>query len=152
MARYDAIGSFASQVHVVQPLRLLVPCEVAVGDRPASPAGTVISNVYAALSVGWSLTGNQVAATCGSPTTSAPSSVWMKPDSADSIAWLGDAVVRTTTVKRLRPRMPVRGVIDQLAAGAASTSAGRPSTSMERTVQPDEVEVEPRTGSAWPAR
>ncbi len=36
-------------------------------------------NLYDAASVGWSLTGYQLAATCGWPITSAPSSVCTKP-------------------------------------------------------------------------
>jgi hypothetical protein len=39
----------------------------------------VTTKVNAALSVGWSLRGNQLADPSGSLTTSAPSSVWMKP-------------------------------------------------------------------------
>jgi len=47
----------------------------------SSPAGTVTTNVKLALSVGWSLSGNQLAATSGSPATTAPSSVCMNPAS-----------------------------------------------------------------------
>ncbi len=43
------------------------------------PFGTVTRKVYDALSVGWSFTGNQLAATCGWPAMSNPSSVAMKP-------------------------------------------------------------------------
>jgi hypothetical protein len=44
-----------------------------------SPAGTVTTKVKAALSVGWSLRGNQLAEPSGSLTTTAPSSVWIQP-------------------------------------------------------------------------
>jgi hypothetical protein len=50
------------------------PLEIA-----SSPAGTVTTNVKLALSVGWSLSGNQLADPSGSLTTTAPSSVWMNP-------------------------------------------------------------------------
>jgi hypothetical protein len=43
------------------------------------PAGTVTTKVKAALSVGWSLRGNQLADPSGSLTTTAPSSVWIQP-------------------------------------------------------------------------
>jgi hypothetical protein len=43
------------------------------------PAGMVTTKVNAALLVGWWLRGNQLADPSGSLTTSAPSSVWMKP-------------------------------------------------------------------------
>ena len=39
----------------------------------------MIAVVYVALSRGWSLTGNHVAATCGCPATTAPSGVWNQP-------------------------------------------------------------------------
>ena len=78
VARYAAIGSGASQLHVVSP---------SAGDDPSSspfatatsPSGTVMSNEYVALSVGWSLTGNHVAEPSGSLTTIAPSRVVTQP-------------------------------------------------------------------------
>lgn len=79
VARYDAIGSTACQVQVLQPPAVRRP-----RGRPlataSNPSGTVIRNVYEALSLGWSLTGNHVAATAGSPATRAQSSVWMNPE------------------------------------------------------------------------
>jgi hypothetical protein len=51
-----------------------------------SPSGTVISNVYVALSVGWSFTGNHVADPSGSLTTIAPSRVVTQPYSAPSMS------------------------------------------------------------------
>ena len=52
------------------------------------PFGTVMWNRYEALSLGWSLTGNQLAATCGSPTTTAPSSVWNQPFAPSAGSWI----------------------------------------------------------------
>jgi len=78
VARYGAIGSGASQTQVVlwpwvrRPTRR--PLEIA-----SSPAGTVTTKVKDALSVGWSLRGNQLAEPSGSLTTTAPSSVWIQP-------------------------------------------------------------------------
>ena len=43
------------------------------------PRGTVIEMSKLALSVGWSLLGNQVGEPCGSPTTKAPSLVRTQP-------------------------------------------------------------------------
>ena len=78
MARYGAIGSGAFQIQVVQ-----LSCVRRPTSRPlaiaTSPAGTVTTKVNAALSVGWSLTGNQLAEPSGSPATTAPSSVWIQP-------------------------------------------------------------------------
>ena len=77
MIGYGAIGSGASQTQVVprpwvrRPTRR--PLEIA-----SSPAGTVTTKVKA-LSVGWSLRGNQLAEPSGSLTTTAPSSVWIQP-------------------------------------------------------------------------
>jgi hypothetical protein len=48
-------------------------------ESTSSPAGTVTTKVKVALSVGWSLSGNQLAEPSGSLTTSAPSSVWIQP-------------------------------------------------------------------------
>ena len=36
-------------------------------EMASRPSGTVMAIVYDALSIGWSLTGNQVSATCGWP-------------------------------------------------------------------------------------
>ena len=78
VVRYDAIGSRASHVHTVQRPRLFTPSSSPLAIA-CSPRGTAIRNVYDALSSGWSLTGYQLAATCGWPATSVPSSVWMNP-------------------------------------------------------------------------
>ncbi len=51
-----------------------VPFEIA-----CVPCGTVIEISKVALSVGWSLHGNQVGEPCGSPTTNAPSLVRTQP-------------------------------------------------------------------------
>ena len=60
------------------------------GGRPLAtatlPSGTVISKLYVALSVGWSLTGYQVMLPSGSPTTIAPSRVVTQPYSAPSMS------------------------------------------------------------------
>ena len=79
IARYGAIGSAASQFQVVQAPLACWPVRAPLAIA-SSPVGTVMWNVNDALSRGWSLAGNQVAATCGSPLTIAPSSVGMKPD------------------------------------------------------------------------
>ena len=50
------------------------------------PCGTVISKLYVALSVGWSLTGYHVMDPSGSPTTMAPSRVVTQPYSAPSMS------------------------------------------------------------------
>ncbi len=78
-ARYVAIGSSASQRHVVQPPWVLLSSRLpfAIASRPS---GTVISNVKLALSVGWSFAGNHVEAPCGSPRINTPSSVRRGPD------------------------------------------------------------------------
>src|SRR4051794_18095514 len=83
IARYDAIGSGCSHRHVVQP---------ALVDRPAGdpldsasrPFGTVSAIEYDALSIGWSLDGNQAWATSGSPRTMTPSAVVKAPPSPRS--------------------------------------------------------------------
>ena len=60
----------------------------------SSPSGTVAETLTEAASRGWSLEGNQVAATSGWPATIAPSSVWMKPEVPRSSAMVSrDAVV-----------------------------------------------------------
>ena len=78
VVRYDAIGSLAFQFQVVQPclVELPVSTPLAIASRPA---GTVIANVYDAVSSGWSFTGYHVLATRGWPATNVPSSVWRKP-------------------------------------------------------------------------
>ena len=48
-------------------------------ETACNPRGTVMSTAYVALSLGWSLTGNHDAATCGSPITTAPSEVGKTP-------------------------------------------------------------------------
>jgi hypothetical protein len=50
-------------------------------DTASRPLGTVTAMVKEALSIGWSLAGNQVAATSGWPMITTPSSVWKTPAS-----------------------------------------------------------------------
>ena len=83
VARYGAIGSEASQCQVARLPRGVVPASTPLATA-SRPRGTVIRNENAALSSGWSLAGNQVEAPSGWPATSAPSSVWMKPESVPS--------------------------------------------------------------------
>ena len=92
VARYEAIGSGACQSQV-----RLAPWRLRPSRRPLAttsrPAGAVTTKVYDALSIGWSLTGNQLAATSGWPATIAPSSVWMNPASMvkpgpSTISWV----------------------------------------------------------------
>ena len=64
MARYGAIGSRAFHVHVVEPRRSRRRSSTPL-DTASSPDGAVISIVNEALSIGWSLAGNHVAATSG---------------------------------------------------------------------------------------
>jgi hypothetical protein len=68
---------------VVQPRRVVWPTSRPF-ETPSTPAGTVIDTDTLAASDGWSFDGNQVAATSGCPTASAPSSVWKKPDAPSS--------------------------------------------------------------------
>ncbi|HTV20840.1 MAG TPA: hypothetical protein VMG12_19280 [Polyangiaceae bacterium] len=71
---YVAIGSAASQRHVVHPSCVTWPVSSPLA-MAASPSGTLISNVYEARSRGCSLAGNQLLAERGSPATIAPSGV-----------------------------------------------------------------------------
>ena len=100
IARYGAIGSTASQFHVVHPPLVcsLVRTPLAIASRPA---GTAMWYVNEALSRGWSLAGNQVAATCGSPWTIAPSSVGRNPRKPKPSWKIGSGTpsYRATTVK-----------------------------------------------------
>jgi hypothetical protein len=73
------MGSRATHVQVVSSPRVR-DCLSLPLAMTSSPAGAVASKVNDALSLGWSFAGNQVAATSGWPTTMAPSSVAMKPD------------------------------------------------------------------------
>ena len=109
---YDAIGSVAFQVHVVQPPEL----EVFPGMPLAtawSPAGTVISKEYDAASEGWSLTGNQVAAECGCPTITTPSSLGTTPYIPMTRSTSGEVTpeYRTTVVNDDAFRIPSAGVM-----------------------------------------
>ncbi len=108
-ARYVAIGSLASHVHVVEPCLvfwlLRMPFEIA-----SVPAGTEIAIVNEALSRGWSLAGNHVAATCGSPIAMAPSSVWMNPESPKSSRVNGTPSYVATTVNVAPLVIPCFGV------------------------------------------
>ena len=72
------MGSGACQSNRVVPPWVVVPARNPLATTPR-PCGTVTWKSYAALSLGWSLTGNQPAATSGCPATVAPSSVAMKP-------------------------------------------------------------------------
>src|SRR3954464_12946417 len=68
---YDTIGLSSFQRNVVRP-----PCSVVGPGRPlpttVQPVGTVAVRCRAALSDGWSATGNQAVAECGSPVTLTP--------------------------------------------------------------------------------
>jgi hypothetical protein len=92
VARYEAIGSGACHSQVRWP-----PWRLRPSRRPwattSRAAGAVTTKVQDALSIGWSLTGNQVAATSGWPATMAPLSVWMNPASmvkpgTSTISWV----------------------------------------------------------------
>ena len=83
VARYAAIGCSAAQRQVTRrPWRrrsTSAPLAIASTRR-----GTVIAKSKVALSVGWSLQGNQVGEPCGSPATKAPSSVGIQPETEPS--------------------------------------------------------------------
>ncbi len=94
--------SRASQNQVVHPLLVLGLRDGSPLATATLPSGTVISYSYVALSVGWSLDGNQVMFPSGSPTTMAPSRVVTQPYSAPSMS-VGRVVspaYSTTTVAR----------------------------------------------------
>ena len=67
-------------------------------ERASSPSGTVADTLTEAASRGWSLEGNQVAATSGCPATIAPSSVCMKPEVPRSSAMVSGTPSYSTTV------------------------------------------------------
>jgi hypothetical protein len=129
------MGSLARHRHVVHPLpvrrRTSIPLATA-----SNPFGTVIRNVYDAVSLGWSLTGNHVSATCGCPTTRAPSWVWMNPDRPpNSSSVSGTPSYLTTVTKRVRSRIPRAGVILSSPPSRLHL-ARRPLTVIDRTVSP----------------
>jgi hypothetical protein len=108
----------------------------------SSPAGTVTTKVKAALSVGWSLRGNQLADPSGSLTTTAPSSVWINPASRVKsgpklICWVrGTPSYRTMVVNR-RPLCSLcLGVMVSSWSWLRAQRAFRPSTRTDRTVIP----------------
>lgn len=106
-------------------------------EDASSPSGTATSIVYDAVSVGWSFTGNHVAATCGCPATRAPSSVGMKPDRPRfSTIGAGTPSYRTTTRNRERSRRPRCGVTVS-SSPSRDQAAVRPSTTTDRTARPD---------------
>jgi len=76
------------------------------------PRGTVSAIRYVALSDGWSFTGYQCAATCGSPIAMAPSDVVRKPyvPRFGSAKGTGVPSYRTRTVKLLPRRSGRAGV------------------------------------------
>ena len=139
---YDAIGSVAFQVHVVQPPDL----EVFPGTPLAtawSPAGTVISKEYDAASAGWSLTGNQVAAECGCPTITTPSSLGTTPyiPMTRSTSGEGTPEYRTTVVNDDAFRIPAAGVMINSWPDRENAAVFL-STLIERTSRPYQVKIE----------
>ena len=70
------MGSGASQCHVVFPSTVVAGALGSPFATATRPSGTVISNVNVDLSVGWSLTGNQVAEPSGSLTRPWRRHVW----------------------------------------------------------------------------
>ena len=76
---YGALLWLAFHVQVVHPCCVCRACNAPLAIA-STPWGTVTWKRYDALSSGWSLTGNHVAAACGCPATTAPSFVWKKPD------------------------------------------------------------------------
>ncbi len=72
------MGVGASQTHRVSPAWVSWLSSDPLATT-SSPSGTVTAKLKPARSRGWSLTGNQVAATWGWPATSTPSSVRMNP-------------------------------------------------------------------------
>src|SRR5437868_10806941 len=78
VTRYDAIGRSSFQRNVVVSPRSTCAASTPL-EAATSPFGTFIEMVYVALSLGWSLEGNQVLAAFGSQATSAPSSVATHP-------------------------------------------------------------------------
>jgi hypothetical protein len=99
----------------------------------SSPRGTVISNVYDALSLGWSFTGYHVSAPWGWPTSSAPSSVWKKPDVSGSVCGTPSYAMRTANL--LWSRSPRDGLIVS-SPSAWVHRARSPFTRTDRTVRP----------------
>src|SRR5688572_18481344 len=78
VARYGAIGRVTSHSQVVKPSAVLLPRSTPL-ESALRFSGAAIPIVYVALSRGWSLTGNQDAATNGSPMATAPLSVCRNP-------------------------------------------------------------------------
>ena len=94
--------------------------------------------VYEALSLGWSLTGNQVDATCGSPTTTEPSSVLNQPFEPST----GSSIV--VGIPSYRIRVTNQSPFGRPFFGVTINSwpfrrhfASWPSTLTERTVSPE---------------
>jgi hypothetical protein len=129
------MGSAACHDQVVQPSSVSVPSRTPL-EIASSPFGTVAETLTDAASRGWSLEGNQVAATSGSPATIAPSSVCMKPEVPRS-SWMvsGTPSYRTTVVNSLDFRSESSGVTVSSPASRLQ-SASSPSTAMDRTVRP----------------
>jgi hypothetical protein len=63
-----AIGSRGDHVQVVRPPSVSIPVRVPLATA-STPSGVVISNLKVALSLGWSLAGNQLLAPSGSDAT-----------------------------------------------------------------------------------
>jgi hypothetical protein len=78
VARYAAIGSPALQDQIVVRRWLRRPTSAPFAIA-STPRGTSIRKAKVALSIGWSLQGNQVVEPRGCPTTAAPSSVGIQP-------------------------------------------------------------------------
>jgi hypothetical protein len=115
VARWLAIGYGSFQTKVVLSPR--VRCDsrrpLAITDRSF---GTVIRNVYEALSLGWSLHGNQVEEALGSSPMNAPSSVCTKPYGepntiGEPTIVCGTPPYATETANREFLRWPCRGVM-----------------------------------------
>src|SRR3954453_6438985 len=104
-ARYDAIGAVSSYVKVVWVPSALGACATRSPLATAvTPLGTVRWNVYVALSIGWSFTGNHVDAPSGSLRTKLLSPVLIQP-TAIGMALVdrgsGEPRYSTLTVKSL---------------------------------------------------
>jgi hypothetical protein len=90
-----------------------------------------------ALSIGWSLTGNQVLADSGWPSAIAPSSVCRKPPSPKSGLWIDPGLPEypISTVNSASLTIPSAGVTTSSASSRLS-SASAPLTFTESTERP----------------
>lgn len=102
-----------------------------------TPCGTVISKSYAALSDGWSLTGNQVLADSGWPSAIAPSAVCRNPPSPSTSFFSGFGTP-SYTISATNPLPVIRPAAGLMTSSFLSRLwvAGAPSTVTVLTVRP----------------